>query len=147
MASTPVRRDWVIRPGTSDDVDAVLALWRAADAEPSVTDDALSLRALIAHDRDALIVADRAGAIIGSIVAGFDGWRGNLYRLAVDPGFRRRGLALELTAAAEQRLVSRGCRRASALVLLDHRDAVGFWEAAGFTRQERIGRYIKNLGT
>jgi ribosomal protein S18 acetylase RimI-like enzyme len=141
-----VTRDWVIRSGTATDVEAVLALWRVAGAEPSLTDDAASLQALIAHDDGALVVAAGAGAIVGSVVVGFDGRRANLYRLAVDPAWRRRGLALELVAEAERRLAARGCRRASALVLANHPDAVGFWEAAGFAKDPRVGRHVKNLG-
>ncbi len=72
----------------------VFALWRAAELPPSVTDDVDSVRRLIAHDAAALLVAEIDGEIVGSLCGTGDGWRGNLYRLAVHPSHRRGGIAL-----------------------------------------------------
>lgn len=136
---------WTIRSGRSDDAEAVLALWREGGAEPTSTDDIAGVRALVAHDPAALIVAEVDGAVVGSIVAGFDGWRANLYRLAVHPALRRRGLALALVAEAERRLVGRGARRASAVVVSGHPHAVGLWEAAGYGHDPHMQRHVKTL--
>ena len=57
-----------------------------------------------------------AGLIVGAVIAGWDGWRGNIYRLAVDAGHRRRGIGLQLVRAAEQYLHDCGVRRVTALV-------------------------------
>ena len=73
------------RSAELDDVAAVLELWRAADAEPTHTDDTASLRRLIAHQPGALIVAEAGPRIVGTVIAGWDGWRGSVYRLVVTP--------------------------------------------------------------
>ena len=93
--------------------------------------------------RDALLVAEIDGRVVGSLIAAFDGWRGNLYRLAVEPSHRRRGVARELVAEGERRLAAVGCRRISALVLRDEGPATALWAAAGYERAERIVRYVK----
>jgi hypothetical protein len=80
-----------IRPGRPGDVAHVLELWSAADAEPSHTDDAYSLAALVAHDPAALVVAEEHERIVGSVIAAWDGWRGSVYRLVVAPSHRRQG--------------------------------------------------------
>jgi ribosomal protein S18 acetylase RimI-like enzyme len=67
-----------------------------------------TVRRLIANEAAALLVADLGGEIIGPICATWDGWRGNLYRLAVHPNHRRRGIALQLVARAEQRIAAQG---------------------------------------
>ena len=90
-----------LRPATPDDIDAVLAFWLEATAEPSSTDDADGLAALLERSPGSLILAVEGGAIVGSVVAGWDGWRGTIYRLAVAPAYRRRGIATQLVAAAE----------------------------------------------
>lgn len=134
-----------VRPGRPDEVGTVLALWRAADAVPSVSDDPGSLDRLLAASWDALLVAEVEGRVVGTIIAGWDGWRGNLYRLAVLPTARRRGIALRLVAEAERRLAGKGARRLSALVLSEHDPAVALWLAAGYHHDTRVGRFVRTL--
>ena len=136
---------WSLRSGRSDDADAVLALWTAAGAEPTSTDDPRSIRALLRHDASALVVAQIDVHIVGTIIAGFDGWRGNLYRLAVDPAYRRRGMAMDLVREAERRLAARGSRRITALVVTSHTHARAFWESADYRYDERMGRYVRQI--
>jgi ribosomal protein S18 acetylase RimI-like enzyme len=145
----------VVRPARPSEIPVILALWREADAVPSVSDDPTSLRRLLATSEDALLVAEamdpeagRSGAggrLVGTIVAGWDGWRGNLYRLAVLPTARRRGIALRLVAEAERRLAEKGAIRLSALVMSEHDPAVALWHAAGYARDPRVGRFVRSL--
>ena len=61
---------------------------------------------LIARDGSALLLAVHEETIVGCVIVGWDGWRAHLYRLAVHPDWRRRGLARWLLMVAEQRLPS-----------------------------------------
>jgi ribosomal protein S18 acetylase RimI-like enzyme len=133
----------VIRPATNADIEPVLACWQRADAVPSATDDAAGLRALLARDPGALLVADIEGRVAGTLIAAWDGWRGNMYRLAVVPEHRRAGIATELVRAGQQRLRSLGCRRITALVVEHHDPAVAFWERAAYTWQRSTRRYVR----
>jgi ribosomal protein S18 acetylase RimI-like enzyme len=126
-------------------VEAVLALWQAAGATPSRTDTAPDLRRALAGNQTAVLVAEAAGRLVGSVLGGFDGWRGNVYRLAVHPEYRRRRLARALVAELERRLARWGAKRVTALVEKEHPDAVGFWNAAGYDLDTRIVRYARNL--
>ena len=123
----------------------MLELWRQAEAVPSVSDDPAGLAVLLETSGDALLVAEADGRLVGTIIAGWDGWRGNLYRLAVLPTARRRGIALLLVAEAERRLTGKGARRLSALVMSEHDPAVALWLAAGYHHDHRVGRYVRTL--
>jgi ribosomal protein S18 acetylase RimI-like enzyme len=139
--SSESKAEPAIRLGQPADIEAVLALWKGAGSAPSVTDDAASLSR--ASERDALLVAEEHGRIVGSLIAAFDGWRGNMYRLAVAPDRRREGIALALVREGERRLAEHGCIRFAAIVLHDEPDATGFWRAAGYDRDERVVRFVK----
>ncbi len=139
--------DVELRSGRSEDAESVVDLWRLAEAEPTVTDDSASVRALVAHDPDALIVAVAEARVVGTVIVGFDGWRAHFYRLAVHPDMRRRQVASALVAEAERRLISRGARRANALVVGSHDPAVRFWEAAGYGADPRMARHVKTLSS
>jgi ribosomal protein S18 acetylase RimI-like enzyme len=135
----------LIRAGHSEDVEAVLDLWRRAKASPSSTESADDVRGLLARDPDALLLAESGGEIVGSLIVGWDGWRGTFYRLAVDPRARRRGLATSLVRAGEERLRALGAHRLNAIVETDEPDAMAFWVAAGYTLQTARSRFVKNL--
>jgi ribosomal protein S18 acetylase RimI-like enzyme len=135
-----------LRPATDDDIAAVLAFWNEATAEPSSTDDAEGIAALLAQSPGALIVAIDVDAIVGSIVAGWDGWRGSLYRLAVTPEHRRRGIATALVDEAEARLRAQGVRRMHLIVGRGGGPAAeAFWLSARYEPTDQV-RMVKNLG-
>ena len=132
-----------VRAARTDDIDAVLALWKAAGAVESATDDPGSIGILLQTQTARLFVAEADGAIVGTIVAGFDGWRGSVYRLAVLPSHRRAGIALRLVEEAERFLLGCGARKLAAMVMRDHEHALRFWEAAGYDEDTRLTRYVK----
>ncbi|MCU1450754.1 MAG: family acetyltransferase [Acidimicrobiales bacterium] len=135
----------VIRMCRLDEAADVVRVWAAADAQPTVTDDAASVAELLTHDPASLLVADEDGRIVGTLIAGWDGWRGNLYRLAVLPDCRRRGIATQLVRDGEGLLRARGAIRLSAIVTEDEAHAVAFWTAAGYDQQVQRLRFVKNI--
>jgi ribosomal protein S18 acetylase RimI-like enzyme len=134
--------DWTIRTGAERDIASVLSLWEAAGGLPTVTDTHEGLSRLLAADPQALLVAERDGAVIGSLIAVWDGWRGSFYRLAVHPDLRRQGLAAALLRKGEHRLRERGAARLTAIVAQDDSAATGFWQAAGYARQRDRTRFV-----
>ena len=137
--------DIVLRQCLEDDIDAVLELWPAAGSTPSITDTREALLTTINSAAASVILAEIGGTVAGSIIAGFDGWRGNVYRLAVHPDFQRRGIARRLAAGAEDWLRSQGVKRVGAVVEKDHPWATGFWESTGFRLEPLDLRYVKDL--
>jgi ribosomal protein S18 acetylase RimI-like enzyme len=131
-----------LRPATVDDIDDVLAFWVHA-AEPTSTDSADALGTLLHRDPGALIVGEMDGKIVGSVIAGWDGWRGSIYRLAVGPEHRRRGLGRLLLRAAEDRLRGLGVRRSHAIVVESNAGAVAFWDATDWEHQAGQLRFAK----
>src|SRR5579862_4738754 len=86
-----------IRPARNDELSAVLRLWQEAEVTPpSVTDSIEGLTTLINAPGGILLVATIDDRIVGSVIGGWDGWWGNIYRLAVTPEYRRRGIARRL---------------------------------------------------
>jgi ribosomal protein S18 acetylase RimI-like enzyme len=149
---------WTLRAGQPEEAEELLAFWVEAGAEPTHTDTRESLCVLMEHDPAALIMAEENGAIVGSVIAAWDGWRGSVYRLVVSRSHRRRGLGRQLLRAAEERLSSAGALRAQAIVVEnevvenevveneavgDEAVALSFWRASGWQQQVRRLRFVK----
>ena len=134
-----------VREVRDDELEAVLALWREAYGTVGVTDSLDDVLQAARGSTSVLLVASEEGRIVGTVIGGFDGWRGNIYRLAVHPDSQRRGIARKLVSALEARLTEMGAKRITALVERDHRWATGFWGAAGYDLDAGMSRYVRNL--
>ncbi len=135
-----------IRRCRHEDAQAVLELWTRARSEHASTTDRLDdVERLIEDSPAALLVAELNGVIVGALIAGWDGWRGNMYRLTVHEGHRRQGIGIALTRAGEEYLRGCGVRRVTALVAFEDDAAGAFWESAGYPQDQEIGRRVRNL--
>jgi ribosomal protein S18 acetylase RimI-like enzyme len=135
-----------IRRCRPEDAQAVLDLWmQERSGHASTTDRLEDVERLIGGSPAALLVAVRDDVIVGALIAAWDGWRGNMYRLAVSKEHRREGIGLALTRAGEEYLFSRGVHRVTALVAFEDEAAGAFWESAGYPQDQEIGRRVRNL--
>ena len=132
-----------IRECRSEEAAALLTLWQAAGTSPSVTDTITDIRRAI-ESSASVLVAEVDQHIVGSLTATFDGWRGNMYRIAVHPDYRRRGIGRALVTAGEKRLVKLGAKRITALVEEKYPEAVAFWSDVGYEIEPGIVRFFRN---
>lgn len=134
---------FLIRECRSEEAEALLALWQAAGTSPSVTDTITDIQAARSSSASVL-VAEVDQRIVGSLIATFDGWRGNMYRIAVHPDYRRRGIGRALVREGERRLVKLGVKRITALVEEKYPSAVAFWSNVGYEIESGIVRFFRN---
>ena len=120
----------------------MLALWEAERTLHAATPDTPEAVELALGS---LFLAEDDEELVGTVIAAWDGWRGNFYRLAVAGHRRREGIGRALVTAGEQRLREQGARRATALVAREDEAATAFWTAAGYPPDPAIGRHVRNL--
>jgi ribosomal protein S18 acetylase RimI-like enzyme len=138
--------DLHIRSAALSDIDAVLP---SGARPPKARASATTATAWPAHHQGPRR-ADPRGTrrrLVGSVIAGFDGWRCHLYRLAVHPEHRRQGIGSALLTAAEERFVALGGRRGDAMVLERNETGQHAWRAAGYAPEEHWRRWVKHLTT
>jgi ribosomal protein S18 acetylase RimI-like enzyme len=129
---------------TPGDVPELLALWAvAAENDSRPGDTARAVLNLLDRDPQACLIARQGDRIVGTLVAGWDGWRAHLYRLAVHPAVRRQGIAQALLDAGAARLRSLGATRLDAMVLEGNEQGQALWQAAGYSPQAQWRRWIK----
>lgn len=141
-------RQAMIRAYRDGDLATVKALWEACTLMVPHNDAAKDIALCRASGTAELFVAEEDGAVVGSLMAGFDGHRGCLYYAAVLPSHRGRGLGRRLVAHAEGWLAARGVPKVNLMVRESNRQACGFWEAVGYRVEPRIAmaRFLGSRG-
>ncbi len=123
----------VVRPYRSGDRDAVIGLWREAfPNDPPRNEPVLFLTRKLAQDDGLVFVADDGRAVVGAVVAGYDGVRGWIYHLASAESHRHQGVGTALMRAAEAELAARGCPKINLQVRDTSAAVVSFYESIGY---------------
>jgi ribosomal protein S18 acetylase RimI-like enzyme len=128
-----------IRQYQTHDAPSVARIWDSsfgAGTEHNAAPLAISKKV---EQADGLFfVAELDGAVIGTIMAGYDGHRGWIYCLAVGADMRRQGIGKRLIAAAEAELVKRGCLKVNLQVRNGPGNASDFYRNCGYSVEDRI---------
>jgi decaprenylphospho-beta-D-ribofuranose 2-oxidase len=121
-----------VRSFQDSDEAAVIRLWERCGLLRPWNDASKDIARKLRVQPDLFLVGTIDGVVVASVMAGYDGHRGWINYLAVDPDRRRRGLASLLMAEAQRRLADLGCAKINLQIRRDNRHAIGFYEKVGF---------------
>jgi len=127
-----------VREFADADEGAVVALWERCGLTRPWNDPHKDVARKRAVQRELFLVAELDGAIVGSAMGGYDGHRGWVNYLAVDPAHRGRGLGRALMAEVETRLRELGCPKLNLQVRSDNAAALAFYERLGFRQDAAV---------
>jgi ribosomal protein S18 acetylase RimI-like enzyme len=114
------------------DTDAVVALWHACDLTRPWNDPHRDIARKVAVDDGLFLVRVVDGAVVGTVMAGYDGHRGWINYLAVAPDRRAEGHGHALMSEAEARLAALGCPKVNLQVRDTNVDVLAFYERLGY---------------
>tara|TARA_Y100001934_G_scaffold59534_1_gene73781 strand:+ start:3156 stop:3554 length:399 start_codon:yes stop_codon:yes gene_type:complete len=121
------------------DHDAIVRLWdRVFADDPPWNAPADLIRIKRGVQPELFFVCELDGAVVGTAVAGFEGVRGWVHKVAADPDQRRSGIASHLMAVVEDGLRSAGCPKLNLQVRAGNDAAVAFYKAAGYAIEDRV---------
>ena len=128
-----------IRQYEETDEQAVIALWNKVlpDSAPH-NDPATSIRKKLALQPDLFFVATIDGAVVGTVMGGYDGHRGWIYSVAVLPRHQRQGIGTALIRHLESALTALGCLKVNLQVRSTNAAVIAFYERLGYAIEERV---------
>jgi ribosomal protein S18 acetylase RimI-like enzyme len=127
-----------IRPFVRADETAVVLLWQECGLTRSWNDPHKDVARKLAVQPELFLVGVIDGAVMASVMAGYEGHRGWMNYLAVAPRFRGRGLGRLLVVEVERLLLERGCPKVNLQVRATNLEAVAFYRRLGYAQDESI---------
>jgi ribosomal protein S18 acetylase RimI-like enzyme len=128
---TPARQP-LLRAYRPSDHDALVSLWSRCGLLRPWNDPSRDIQRKLAHDPGGMLVLEAGNRLAGAVMAGYDGHRGWVNYLAVDPAYQRRGLGRLLMDEAERRLRAAGCPKVNLQVRTSNEHAVAFYRHLGY---------------
>ena len=133
-----------IRSFQPNDEAAVIELWQRCGLIRPWNNPQLDIERKLTVQPEWFLVGLVDHRLIASVMAGYDGHRGWINYLAVDPEYQRMELGRLLMQQAERCLVNAGCPKINLQIRLDNNDAMAFYESLGFI-QDPVVSYGKRL--
>ncbi len=129
-----------IRAMTIEDYDAAYALWQGCEGIGlSSADSREGIARLLQRNPGLSSLAEEQGRLAGAVLCSTDGRRGYLHHLAVDAGFRRRGIGRALVERSLECLRREGIQKCHIFVYHANLSGMKFWEEIGYkARQDLI---------
>jgi len=134
------RPGMMIREFHLSDYDAVVEIWRRAKVNLRL-DGRDSLQALERQLQvmgPFMLVAEYDGKVAGVVLGSHDGLDGFINRLAVDPDYRRKGIAKRLVSEAERRLLDKGIESVVLVAETDKKDSLAAFRHMGYRERVRV---------
>ena len=129
------------------DYQQVHDLWSSIEKGVHVgrSDTLAEIEKKVSRDPDLFLVGEADGRIIGSVIGGYDGRRGLIYHLAVDPAFRGQGIGSHLMDEVESRLRAKGCLKSYLLVTEDNQEVESYYRNRGWYPMDTVHLFGKDL--
>ena len=127
-----------IRPFHAADEPAVIVLWERCKLTRSWNDPRKDIQRKLGVQRELFLVGIEQGTIVAAVMAAYDGHRGSVNYLAVDPQHRRRGHGAALMRRVEEILAERGCPKVSLAVRATNAEVIAFYRKLGYAPDDVV---------
>ena len=128
----------IIKPYTPEYEDAVIELWQKCDLTRPWNNPRLDIERMLKIYPELFLIGLIDGRLAGTVMGGYEGHRGWVYYLAVDPDLRRQGLGRQMMAAVEEKLLAKGCPKINIQVRGENTEALAFYNKIGYNTEDRI---------
>lgn len=128
----------VIRPFDEKDTDAVVGVWQRCNLVRPWNDPHKDIRRKLAVSPELFLVGELHGELMATVMGGYDGHRGWIYYLAVDPAHQQKGYGRILMGTIAEKLLALGCPKINLQVRTSNTEVIAFYESIGFTQDDVV---------
>jgi ribosomal protein S18 acetylase RimI-like enzyme len=128
----------LIRPFAPADEERVVQLWRDCGLTRSWNDPHKDIARKLGEQPELFLVGTVDGRVMATVMAGFDGHRGWVNYLAVDPTLQRHDIGRALMDEAERLLIARGCPKLNLQVRAGNAGVIDFYRKLGYVEEHMV---------
>jgi ribosomal protein S18 acetylase RimI-like enzyme len=121
-----------IRSFQAADAEAAIALWERCGLTRPWNDPRKDIARKLRVQSELFLVGEIDGRIVATAMAGYEGHRGWVNYLAVEPTAQGSGLGRRLMTQIERLLLERGCPKLNVQVRATNASAVEFYRKLGY---------------
>lgn len=128
----------LIREFVRSDYQQVYNVWEASGLQMRTSDSLPELEKVLERDPDLFLVAEGNGTIVGAVLGAFDGRRGWVYHLGVDPAFQNRGIGTNLMIELLERYRAKGVNKVNLMVTAENLAVCEYYKKMGFILHDHV---------
>jgi ribosomal protein S18 acetylase RimI-like enzyme len=125
------------RACTPSDIPHVINLWKACGLTRPWNDPTQDLTLALEHNASTVLLGEFNGAIIASVMAGFDGHRGWLYYVAVRPDLQGNGYGRQIITEGEDWLREQGCPKILLIIRAENQKVLDLYASLDYVQEPR----------
>ncbi|HEX9896040.1 MAG TPA: GNAT family acetyltransferase [Dehalococcoidales bacterium] len=130
--------DFQIRQYSTADQEAVIELWQKCNLTRPWNNPKSDIERKLKVNPELFLVGLVNNKVIASAMGGYEGHRGWVYYLAVDPLCQRKGLGQRIMKVLEDKLIALGCPKINLMIRTDNLSAVPFYNSIGYKTDDVI---------
>jgi ribosomal protein S18 acetylase RimI-like enzyme len=130
--------DFHIRQYSPEDQKAVIELWQKCNLTRPWNNPRLDIEHKLKVNPELFLVGLAENRVIATAMGGYEGHRGWVNYLAVDPEYQRKGLGQQIMKATEDKLLAIGCPKINLQIRMDNLSAVAFYKSIGYKTDDVI---------
>jgi ribosomal protein S18 acetylase RimI-like enzyme len=130
--------EMLIRPYSKQDENTVVELWRSCGLTRPWNNPRKDIERKLKVNPELFLVGLIDNRIVATAMGGYEGHRGWVNYLAVDPEFQRSGQGRKMMSAIEERLLAMGCPKLNIQVRSGNTQAMEFYRKLGYKVDEAV---------
>lgn len=127
-----------ITPYSPEYENDVIELWRQCGLTRPWNNPRLDIERKRKVNPELFLVGLLDGKVVATVIGGYDGHRGWIHYLAVNPSYQRKGLGRQMMAAVEEKITAMGCPKINLQVRADNMGVIQFYESIGYETEDRV---------
>ncbi len=131
--------DVVIRPYRNSDQKQILTLWQRCDLTRPWNGPGLDIERKLRVNPELFLVGEIDEKLIACVMGGYEGHRGWINYLAVDPDYRQQGIGRRMMEAIEKAIAALGCPKINLQVRTSNVNVIEFYKSIGYRLDDVVG--------